>query len=95
MSSFNEFIKDNRSSENVKNTKIDDRNKKLEEKINEYQKLSSNDLMQEFIKLTIEKKQNGELTKKELENIKHTILPYLNEDQKHSLENLLDMVDNV
>lgn len=95
MSSFNDFIKDNKDSESVKDTYTEDRNKKLEDKINEYQKLSSNELMQEFIKLTIEKKRNGELTKNELENIKQAIIPYLSEEQRQSLQNLLDMVDNV
>lgn len=95
MSSFNDFIKDNKDGESIKDTYTEDRNKKLEDKINEYQKLSSNELMQEFIKLTIEKKRNGELTKNELENIKQTIIPYLSEEQRQSLQNLLDMVDNV
>jgi hypothetical protein len=51
--------------------------------------------MSEFIKLTLEKKKRGELSDSELENIKSTISPMLNLEQKESLEKLLDMVKNV
>lgn len=70
-------------------------NEKLEDMINEYQKLNSNELMNEFIRLTIEKKKKGELKKEELDSIRQTIVPYLNGEQKTMLEKLLDMVENV
>ena len=63
--------------------------------INEYSKLSRNELMNEFIKLTIDKKKRGELSDSELTSIKKTIIPYLNDEQKIMLEKLLSMVENV
>jgi len=99
MANFNDFLKDDKnkceSKVKVETATSDNRNKKLEETINQYQKLTSDELMQEFIKLTIEKKNNGELSQDELSNIKNTILPFLNEEQKQSLEKILKVVENV
>ena len=41
--------------------------------------------MGEFLRLTIEKKKRGELKKEELQTIKQTIYPYLNDEQKQNL----------
>ena len=51
--------------------------------------------MQEFIKMTIEKKKKGELSSAELNSIKSAILPYLNSEQVSQFGKLLNMVENV
>lgn len=92
MGNFNDYIKSN--SDNLQKDNYKDK-EKLEEKINEYSALSSDELMNEFIKLTIEKKKKGELKKEELDSIKDTIIPFLNGEQKIMLNKLMNMVDNV
>lgn len=93
MSNFNDYISSNKS--NKKDIRKDVDKKTLEEKIEQYQKLSGSDLMNEFIKLTLEKKKNGELGKSEIESIRQTIYPYLSNEQKMALNNLLNMVEDV
>ena len=92
MGNFNDYIKS--TSDNLQKDNYKDK-EKLEEKINEYSALSSDELMNEFIKLTIEKKKKGELKKEELDSIKDTIEPYLSIEQKIMLNKLMNMVDNV
>lgn len=93
MSNFNDYISSNKS--NKKDIRKDVDKKTLEEKIEQYQKLSGSDLMHEFIKLTLEKKKNGELGKSEIESIRQTIYPHLSNEQKMALNNLLNMVEDV
>lgn len=94
MGNFSDYIKrTNLDSEN--NNVVNKSDENLEEMIDKYSKLSDNDLMKEFLKLTIEKKKQGKLNDKELEILKNTITPYLDDNQKNSLENLLDMIKNV
>lgn len=103
MGNFSDFIKNenntykNNNESDIKNNNIDENaNKiKLEEMINNYKGLSQSELMNEFIKMTMKKKKDGTLKESELENIKKTILPYLTEEQKINLENILNMVRNV
>ena len=99
MGNFNEYINTNNEEECVrtnteKNTSRPT-NDKLEEMISEYQKLSDNELMNEFMRLTLEKKRKGELDSRELNNVKNTILPFLNNEQKTHLEKIINMVENV
>lgn len=68
---------------------------KYEERIREYSKLSSNELMQEFLKLTMNQKSKGGLKDAELDGIKNTLYPYLNDEQKSSLNSIINMVKNV
>ena len=95
MSNFSEFI----NKENKDNNKAVNQNHNskeyLQSKIDEYSQYSQDRLVNDFIKLTAEKKKKGELTDKELDNLKNTIAPMLSSDQKKSLENLLQMVRNV
>ena len=51
--------------------------------------------MQEFLKLTLEKKKRGELTSAELNKIRETISPMLNDQQKNYLNELLHKVEDV
>ena len=104
MSDFSEFIKNmnNINNNEFKDSKRDSKaeqeipnNAKLEDMINKYSKYSNEDLMSEFLKLTAEKKCNGELSNNEIEKMKSTILPLLNEEQKNNLEKILNVVKNV
>ena len=52
-------------------------------------------VLKEFLKMTLERKKQGNLKDSELENVKQTITPYLDSNQKQSLEKLLDMIKNV
>jgi hypothetical protein len=93
MGNFNNYIMNDKEEEKINADKIDKEN--LEDMINSYQGLSENELLNEFLKRTIDKKKKGELKKDELELIKSTIIPYLNEEQKINLDKLLRMVENV
>ena len=97
MSNFSDFLKDE-SKKNITSNDSDNKdndNKKLEDIIHKYEAYSQNDLMKEFLKLTHEKKQKGELSEGELEKLKMTILPFLNDEQKVNLNKIIDMVGNV
>jgi len=97
MSNFSDYINDcnnkeiNSSKESV--CKISE--EELKNKIDEYSSYSSENLMNEFIRLTNEKKQRGELDDSELEKLKNTISPMLNNEQKNNLDKLLKMVKDV
>ena len=67
----------------------------LEKLIDKYSELDNDTLMKEFLKITLEKKKQGKLSDSELSVLKNSILPYLNESQKHSLNSILEIVKNV
>lgn len=93
MNNFSDFVKNN--SFNDKEDEKKENTQKLEDMISNYQQLSQNDLMKNFLKLTIEKKKKGELKKEELEAVKNTLSPMLNDEQRGMLNELLLMVENV
>ena len=98
MGNFSDFvnIENNKKMDSKKmdtNEKVSEDN--LKKMVDKYSGLSNDELMREFVKLTTEKKRNGELGKSELSNIKNTIMPYLDENQKAKLNSIIDMVDNV
>lgn len=67
----------------------------LEKLIDKYSSLDDDVLMKEFLKMTIERKKQGNLNDEELELLKSTIIPYLNNKQKESLQKILEIVKNV
>ena len=95
MANFSEFNWN--ENENKKTANNEDRveKQKLEELINKYSSLDSNSLIKEFMKMTMEKKQRGELSDSELNSIAEMILPYLDDKQKQSLKTLMEVVKNV
>lgn len=96
MGNFSDYIKNNNENKNIKqniNKKLDEQD--LEKLIDKYSDMNSDVLLQEFMRMTIEKKRRGELTNSELENIKKTMLPYLNENQKNSLAKMMEIIKNV
>ena len=67
----------------------------LQKLIDKYSELDNVTLMKEFLKITLEKKKQGKLSDSELSVLKNSILPYLNESQKQSLNSILEIVKNV
>ena len=67
----------------------------LEKLIDKYSELDNDTLMKEFLKITLEKKKQGKLSDSEPSVLKNSILPYLNESQKQSLNSILEIVKNV
>ena len=100
MSNFSDYIKTENSSNANNSNDAKKANKKytqeeLEDMINNYSQYDNNKLMSEFLRLTLEKKRKGELRLEELEKIKNTLYPMLNEEQKSKLNQILEMVKNV
>ena len=90
MNKFSDFTKNNQFSNRVD---IEENNKeKVESYMNKYINLSQQDLMKEFMKLTNQRKANGEFNQAEIDKIKETLNPYLTEEQKHNLESIINMV---
>ncbi len=71
------------------NSNIDTKN--VEDLINKYSTYSEKELMQELIKLSNEKKQNGTLNQ-DLNNFSNVLSPYLNEEQKSKMNDLFNKI---
>ena len=96
MSSFREFVNQNKDiKEEQSNSDKKLSEEDMSELIDRYSKLNENELLTEFMKMTYEKKKKGELNKQELNNVKNTLTPFLNDQQKRNLDNIIDMVDDV
>lgn len=73
---------------------IDEKTKEsAEDLIKKYQNFSQSELMAELIKTANEEKQNGNLDKEKLMNIKSTLTPYLNSNQLQFLERIMEKLD--
>ena len=66
----------------------------VEEQLKKYENLSQAELMQEFIKESKKQKQNGNLDRDKMENIKSTLLPFLNSNQQQQLDYLMGIVND-
>lgn len=66
----------------------------VEEQLKKYENLSQAELMQEFIKESKKQKQNGNLDRDKMENIKITLLPFLNSNQQKQLDYLMGIVND-
>ena len=66
----------------------------VEEQLKKYENLSQAELMQEFIKESKKQKQNGNLDRDKMENIKSTLLPFLNSNQQKQLDYLMGIVND-
>ena len=66
----------------------------VEEQLKKYENLSQAELMQEFIKESKNQKQNGNLDRDKMENIKSTLLPFLNTNQQKQLDYLMGIVND-
>lgn len=97
MSNFSDYIKSGNASKTASTHKDNKTysNEELQDMINKYSSFSEDKLLSEFVRLTLEKKSRGELKEKDLENMKSTIEPFLDVDQKNKLNKIIDMVRNV
>lgn len=101
MGNFSEYIKDkenkcyNESGGGERENKDKYSKEDLEDMINRYSRYSGNELMNEFLKLTIEKKKRGELDDGTINTLKTTLAPMLNDEQKNNLNKILEMIKNV
>lgn len=95
MSKFSDYINEEKNNNSKINKNQEEKNDYLKSKIEEYSNYSQDKLINDFVKLTIEKKKRGELTDNELNSLKNTISPMLNNVQKDNLEKLLQMVRDV
>lgn len=68
--------------------------KDVQDTINKYKGYSENELLQEFQKITKEKKQEGSLDSRKILNVVDKISPFLNDQQKESLKNLIKTIDD-
>ena len=66
----------------------------IENLMDKYSTLSNEELFNEFIKETKKWKENGTINSEYLANIKNTLSPYLNNEQKNNLNNLMDIVND-
>lgn len=79
---------------NFDTSKVDTSNfdtKKAEDLINKYSTYSEDRLMQEFIKLSQEKIKDGTFNR-DISNVYDAISPYLNEEQKKRMNDLINRI---
>lgn len=97
---FSDFLNTEINDNNKINEKISEKNfennsnidtKNVEDLINKYSTYSEKELMQELIKLSNEKKQNGTLNQ-DLNNFSNVLSPYLNEEQKSKMNDLFNKI---
>lgn len=67
--------------------------KSVEDMIDYYQNFSQDDLVKELFKVASSEKEKGNLTREKLEEIKNTILPYLNQNQIDFFEKLIEKLN--
>ncbi len=96
-----EKIEHNKNFENLKDRaddisrKVDDKTKsQVNDLYNKYKNYSQDDLMKEFLSTAKSKIQNGELTHNKLQDTVSSLAPFLNENQKEYLNNLIRKIDD-
>ncbi len=87
--SKNIFDYEQNSKENIEGEK----QKSVEDMIDYYQNFSQDELVKELFKVASSEKEKGNLTKEKLEEIKNTILPYLNQNQIDFFEKLIEKLN--
>ena len=87
---FSEFEpKKNSHKEELKANKIDANDaQEIESLYEKYSKMSYDQLMQEFLKVSRQERANGNLDEDRLQEIKQTLSPYLTEDAKAKMEDI-------
>ena len=102
---FKEFCKnkesicdDNCNSKNVQDESCVKKNKannyiNVEDRVEEYSKLTKDELLKEFLKESGKLKQSGNFNESQIENMRSTLAPFLNEEQKTYFEQLMGMVE--
>jgi len=88
MNKFSDFVR----TDPIKTQPTENDKNKVENYMNRYSNLSQDELMKEFLRVSQEKKKNGGFSSSEINNIKETLAPFLSEEQKQNLNNLINMV---
>lgn len=65
---------------------------KIEELMNSFSSYSQEELLEEFFKLSEEKKKQGNLDNNELNKIKNTLMPHLSQEQQQNLDKIINLV---
>lgn len=64
----------------------------VEKMMNSYSSYSQEELLEEFFKLSEQKKKDGSLSDSDINNIKNTLTPYLSEEQQQNLNKIINLV---
>jgi len=90
MAKFSEFVKEDVSSN--RNYRSEIKKEDVSELIDKYSTYSEDELMKEFLEESKKKKDSGEFSDEKISKIKSVLSPYLDEQQKQKLEDLIKMV---
>lgn len=89
---FSEFKVDAKKEVKELKEKNKEQVENIEEKIREYENLSREDLLKEFLNVSKQQRESGELNDEKIKNIKSVLQPLLSDDQQQNLDYLLGMV---
>ena len=76
---------------NAQNQSIIDKNE-IKEKFEKYQNMNQTELINELLKESNIQKQKGNLDEKKLDEIKNSLSPLMDEEQKNRLNELINML---
>lgn len=94
MSKFSQFIQEeHHKPTDTPNKSIDENN--IQEMLDYYSQMSSDQLMTEFLKASKKKRAEGGLDENECQRLTDALSPYLNEAQKETMSKLLETGKNV
>ena len=86
---FRTFAKENENILNKNKVKTEE----YEDILNKYKDMNSSDLMTNLFKEASKLKQEGKLDSNTLSNLKSTLAPFLNNEQKEMLNSLVKAID--
>lgn len=89
---FSEFKVDAKKEVEELKEKNKEQVENIEEKIREYENLSREDLLKEFLNVSKQQRESGELNDEKIKNIKSVLQPLLSDEQQQNLDYLLGMV---
>ena len=85
----NKAFDETKNNENI-NISYENR-ENIENLVNKYSNFSSDELMQEFLKITENKRRNGTLNN-DLDRMKTTLSPFLNDEQINKMNDIINKV---
>lgn len=85
-----DFCNAKKASKTIDEEKLKDN---ISDTYNKYKDLNQNDLMNEFLKVSREQKRNGSLNENNMQNLIKQLSPFLNDEQKEKLKDLLNKID--
>lgn len=94
MSKFSEYTKTSQpKNSNVKNKKMEQGD--IQDMLDKYSRLSKDELMSEFLRASKQKKMEGGLSDEECNKLDSVLSPYLSDEQKKTMQELLEKSRNV